>query len=122
MKRRILFVLGAMLCSPGFAAEAPSPVESEVTVSAIRRLAEMRKEIALAEDRFLTKYNELNQVREYAITCTLEAPTGSRFERRICRPAYVGNATATEAKGWFFGYGTPAAQLVMASKRDDFRK
>ena len=104
------------------AGKAAPPVDAEVTVSAIRKLAELRKEIVLAEDRFLAKYNELNKDREYAITCTSEPFTGSRFYRRVCRPEFVGMATSVEAQTWLQGHYAPPSVMVMESKKDGFRK
>jgi hypothetical protein len=130
MSRSILVVLCALLMplfQPAFAeqsgpGEAVPPVEGEVTVGAITRLAQLRKEIVVAEDRFLAKYNELNQVRQYAIKCSQEAVTGTSLYRRACRPEYVNTATADEAKGSLLGYYAPPAALVLASKKGGFRK
>ncbi len=88
-----------------------------MTVSAIKRLAELRQEIVVAEDRFLAKYNDLNQVRQYAIKCTDEAFTSTKLYRRQCRPEYVNRATADEATGWLFRHYVPPADLIVASKK-----
>ncbi len=123
----LLFVALAALSQPAFAQEsgttkvAPS-VDAEVTVSAIRRLAELRKEMLAAEDRFIAKYNELNKERQYAISCINEASTGSRFLRRVCRPEFVSNATGYEAREWFRNSYSPPAPVIIDSQRAGFRK
>ncbi len=110
----LLFVALAALSQPAFTQESGTakvapPVDAEVTVSAIRQLAQLRKEMLVAEDRFIAKYNELNKEREYAISCTDEAHTGSRFLRRVCRPKFVANATGYEAREWFRNSYSPPA-------------
>jgi len=123
----LLFVAMAVLSQPAFAQQSGTtkvapPVDAEVTVSAIRRLAELRKEMLAAEDRFIAKYNELNKEREYAITCNDEAHTGSRFLRRVCRPEFVSNATGYEARQWFRGSYSPPAPVIIESKTAGFRQ
>jgi hypothetical protein len=115
-----------VLSTPAFPEEAsqvgPPPVDAEVTVSAIQKLAELRKEIVVAEDRFIGRYNALNKDRQYAIKCNPEAFTGSRFYRRVCRPEFVADATGSEARGWFRGEPSAPAATMMESKKAGFRK
>lgn len=94
-------------------------VDAEVIVSATRTLAAMRKQILVAEDRFLAKYNSLNQVREFDVVCHDEAPTGSRLRVRSCRPKFIDKALEHEVQG---KAGLTRAATIMASKRDPFRK
>ena len=130
MNRSTFFVLCASLAAlsqPAFAEEAGTsnvgpPVDDEVTITATRKLTEMRKQIDEAEDRFLAKYNELNKERQYAIKCTEQAPTGSRFRRRVCVPEFVVDATLAEGQGWIGGYMVPDSAMVMQSKLGGFRK
>jgi len=130
MNRQLLVSACALLCalaSPAFAADSTgsrvqAPVDGEVTVRATRKLAEIRKEIRAAQDRFIARYNELNTVREYAIACSEEAPTGSGFSRYACRPQYVNTATADEASEWVLGHFSIPSGTVTASKREGFRQ
>ena len=130
MNRGILVVLCALLpalSQPAFTEEsgtskAAPPVDAELTVSAVRKLTEMRKEIALAEDRFVAKYNELNKERQYAIKCNDETYTGSRLNRRMCRPEFVADATGDETRGWLRGEVYSPASPVIATKNAGFRK
>jgi hypothetical protein len=116
----VLSLLLAALSQPAFTAEPA--VDAEVNVSAVRKLAQMRKEIQTAEDRFLAKYNELNQERQYAIKCNQEAFTGSKFYRRVCRPEFVSAATRDEAVTWVRGNSFIPSALVMESKQAGFRQ
>jgi hypothetical protein len=130
MNRRLLVsacTLLYALASSSFAADSTdnqvqAPVDGEVTVRATRKLAEIRKEIREAQDRFVAKYNELNTVREYDITCNDEAPTGSRFVRYACRPRYVNTATAGEASEWLTGHFSMPSATVTSSEREGFRQ
>jgi hypothetical protein len=101
----------------------------EVIVSATRTLTELRKEIDAAQDRLVAKYNELNQKPEFALSCDREAPTGSRFERHVCRAKFVDDAVGGHSRGFIEGLrgesgGNPALSgaVLMASKKSAFEK
>jgi hypothetical protein len=130
MSRGIFVVLCALsfaLCRPAFTEEArgtePAPhVDAEVSVTAQRQIDEMRKEVVAAEDRFLARYNELNQRREYKIICQRVTPTGTRFYHRECKPQFISDATEAEARGWLGGYSTPPSAMVISDKSPGFTK
>jgi hypothetical protein len=49
-----------------------------------------------AEDRFYSRYNELNSVDEFDVSCHEEARTGTRLSKRNCRALYEEQAIRTE--------------------------
>ncbi len=109
---------------PGTSVLAPR-VDAEVIVSATRTLAELRKDILVADERFLAKYNELNKVPEFAIACDEEATTGSRFLRRTCRAEFVTVAIREGAQDWFRGNAPTPTESVgrtIESKKGNFHK
>jgi hypothetical protein len=108
------------LVPPAFAADPP--VSAEVTVRAKRELEKIRLEINAAQDRFIDKYNELNKDPQYAMKCSEEAHTGSRFTHHKCVPEFVNTATSFEARGALDGHVVAPAALVIASKRDSFQQ
>lgn len=108
------------LIPPAFAADPA--VSAEVTVRAKRELEKIRLEIDAAQDRFIDKYNELNKDPQYAMKCSDDARTGSRFTRHNCVPEFVNTATNAEARGALDNHVVPPAALVIASKRDGFQQ
>jgi hypothetical protein len=54
-----------------------------------QQLSQMRKEYEELEDQFYDEYNKLNTDHQWDVSCEREAPTGSRFERRVCTPTFV---------------------------------
>jgi hypothetical protein len=84
----------AALCCMSFSAIPAAAPESnslldEVVVRGKRvKLAEMRKELLQLEDRFYSRYNDLNTSNDFDIHCVNEARTGTRFIKRSCRAVY----------------------------------
>ena len=123
MTRRFVAPLCALLfalAQPAVAAD--STVSAEVTVRAKRELEKLRLEIDAAQDRFIARYNELNTRPQYAMKCNDEAPTGSRFTRHKCRPAFVESAANAEVRAVLDGHFAPPPAVVAASQRDGFQK
>jgi hypothetical protein len=52
----------------------------------------LRAAMIEAEQRFYDRYNELNDVEEFDVNCRVEAPTGSRVNRRSCTAVFEDNA------------------------------
>ncbi|HXC60735.1 MAG TPA: hypothetical protein VN645_15575 [Steroidobacteraceae bacterium] len=86
----IVIALGCLALRPCGAAQ--SPVLTEVKAAAetdevlVRgaRLKQLKQAIVEAEDRFYSRYNELNKVDKYDIQCAEDAYTGSRIPQRHC--------------------------------------
>ena len=107
--------------------QAPPPID-EVTVGATRTLTELRKQIDLAQDRLISKYNELNKVPEFSIACEDNAPTGSRFLRHQCVARFSATATAGSSREFLngvrgeMGAGSMPSAMLIASKQRAFQK
>jgi hypothetical protein len=66
-------------------------------------LSDVRQAIVRAEERIYDRYNELNDRRDYDITCFEYAPTGKRLKTRVCEAGYVRDAKREEAMPLFRG-------------------
>jgi hypothetical protein len=65
----------------------------EVIVSGgLSSLSELRKAIVDAEERFLTRYNELNKSWQHDVKCVTYQPTGTRIPVRHCEPNFIADA------------------------------
>ena len=107
-----------------------APVD-EVVVEATRAtLVKLAKEVRLAEVRFYERYNQLNTVRDYAVNCSEEATTGTRFTLGYCRPVFQSKSTGAEGQsfaqivGQVGATGTPSApaSMTIAAARPGFQK
>jgi hypothetical protein len=88
--------------------DVPSP--DQVIVEGKRGdLVKAAKEVQLLEQRFFQRYNELNTKRDYAVRCYNEAPTGTRFKQKYCKPVYQTNAEAAEAREFMTALGRGAS-------------
>jgi hypothetical protein len=62
------------------------------------RLSELRSGIIAAENRFYSRYNELNTIRDFEISCIMDAPTGQKKKVRRCRTGLEVRARTEEAE------------------------
>ena len=72
-------------------------------------LVKAAKEVRLLEQRFFQRYNELNTKKNFAVRCYNEAPTGTRFKQKYCKPVYETNAEAAEAREFITAIGRGAS-------------
>jgi hypothetical protein len=80
----------------------------ELVVRGLRtRLSELRREVVELEERFYSRYNELNEIDDFDVHCGEEAPTGTLIVKRACEPVYASNAIRQEAVG-----GLQARQFI----------
>ncbi len=95
--------------APGASGTASTVVADpmqQVVVEATRtNLAKLAKEIEIAEFRFYQRYNELNTKPDYAIHCSNEASTGTRFKENECRPVFRNKAEQVAARDFLVGLG-----------------
>lgn len=86
-----------------FAAEATSPREEELLEEvevrgADARLSELRQEMSRLEEEIYARYNDLNKIGKYEVLCSDYARTGTRLERRYCRPRFEDDAKTEEGR------------------------
>lgn len=102
-------VLAALCLASAAAHAADSPESSaaggksldEIMVQGTT-LAALRTGMARLEDEFYRRYNELNSNDLYDVYCAVEARTGTRLERRYCRPVFEIRALQTEgSEHWY---------------------
>ena len=113
-----------LLLAVSAAAPGQEPID-EVVVSGAR-IEQLRSEVARLDDAFNARYNELNPVRDFRIRCAEEAATGTRFRRRVCRPAFQDEAQRDHARGFVnklnTGGSSPSAQLTISMRNEAFRE
>jgi hypothetical protein len=72
-------------------------------------LVKLAKEVLIAEERFYQRYNDINTKRQYMVRCYNEAPTGTRFKQKYCKPVFENEADATEARDFMMAIGRGAS-------------
>jgi hypothetical protein len=95
-------------------------VDDEVIVRG-RRGVELRLEIERAENAIFARFNDINSDDRFDIACRLEAPIGSRIDRRICQSndwreqdSNFGNAWLRHQRG---EGGPPPEVFIVAQQR-----
>ena len=83
--------------------DVSSETIEEIVVRGEKSLIQLRLELNRAEDKAFDLFNSLNSNDEYDIHCYMEAPTGSRIKRRVCRANFVVDATTNVAKAFQLG-------------------
>ncbi len=87
-RNAVLWIAAAALLHAGQLQAENSDSEAEeideVTVIGARPLADLRREITLAEDRMYAIFNELNTDDGYDIICKKETRIGSQIPKRVC--------------------------------------
>lgn len=86
----VVMVGAGLLSQASLATESSASKSSpatEVSDEVIVRgtpLWELRENVIKAEDRFYSRYNELNKVDDFDVDCRWDAPTGSHVKQRGC--------------------------------------
>lgn len=110
MMRRTLVSVLLLMQAAALAAMPPaesSPASPPVAASGNRdldeivvrgtRLSGLRAAIVEAEDRFYARYNEINEIRDFDISCIMDADTGQKKKFRRCRTQLQVRARTQEA-------------------------
>lgn len=97
----VVAVIAALAAMDGAAASEPGRASAqeldEVTVYGSQdHISNLRQAMVDAEDRFYARYNELNAVDEFDVSCRDEARTGTKLRRRSCRGLYEDRARHEE--------------------------
>jgi predicted glycoside hydrolase/deacetylase ChbG (UPF0249 family) len=78
-------------------AKTTTETEEVIVSGRLDDLSSVEKAISDAEDRFLDRYNELNDDSRYDVKCQMKATTGHRIALRHCEPGYVAEAKREDA-------------------------
>lgn len=90
---------GQTVLAAGAGPPAAGTVLDEVLVRAKRvRIDELRREVIRLEDQLYARYNDVNRIGRFDIVCSDDARTGTRIERRYCRPKFEDTAKAEEGQ------------------------
>lgn len=90
-----LVLLCGMARLPESAHAASDDTLDPVMVEGTRaKLGELRQQLVDLEDRFLERYNQLNQIPDFDVHCTVEASTGTLLKSRDCQAGYESRALA----------------------------
>jgi hypothetical protein len=88
----------------------------QVVIKAEReKLVKLQKEVQLSEQRFYTRYNQVNTKRDYAVKCVNEADTGTRFKRSYCQPVFANKAQEEQARRAFQYLGSSSTPSSTSS-------
>lgn len=82
------------------------PIE-EVEVTGQTSWLALRVEIEAAETRMFDLFNQLNDTRQFKISCEAVMVTGSRIAERECVPAYMKRARMSSAQNFLLFDLTP---------------
>lgn len=102
--RRAVCLAGVVLVHSLAEAAGVTPLPAdevldEVQVHGTRaRIDELRQEMIRLEDEIYARYNDLNTIDKYDVICSDYARTGTRIERRYCRPLFEDRAKAEEGQ------------------------
>jgi len=86
-----------------------APVDQVIVQGTRADLVKLAQQVLMAEERFYQRYNEINTKRVYMVRCYNEAPTGTRFKQKYCKPVYENEADATEARDFMLALGRGAS-------------
>ena len=84
-------------------AQDDGEVTDEIIVKGEKSLSALRREVWDLEEDFYSRYNELNDDRDYDVKCFFETPTGTRVKNHVCRARFVTNAYSAGAGKKRFG-------------------
>jgi hypothetical protein len=84
-------------------------VEQVIVEGTRADLVKLAQQVIQAEERFYQRYNEINTKRAYMVRCYNEAPTGTRFKQKYCKPVYENEADAAEGREFMMAIGRGAS-------------
>lgn len=78
----------------------------EIVITGEKSAFQLRQEVWRAEQKAYEVFNEYNDERRFEIHCSMQAPTGSRFERQVCKPNFEIEANRLHAQNFLETYRT----------------
>jgi hypothetical protein len=115
--RLAMFCLCAVPLHAVMAGEAPPPATA--AASAVN-LADLRKSMSKAEERFFALYNRFNRNADQQMSCNDSAPTGSRLSKRSCSTRAQTRANEELARNYMAaaaGFGADQGQQASAESK-----
>lgn len=82
--------------APAFAQQA-APEMEEIIISSELTSSRLLFQVDRAQDEIYRLFNEMMDDKEFRITCTRRAPTGSYIIERQCQPIFLSNAQARQS-------------------------
>ncbi|MCC6201503.1 MAG: hypothetical protein IT494_00685 [Gammaproteobacteria bacterium] len=80
--------------------ETPPAAIEEVTITAPRATRSQRLQLQRAEQRAYDLFNRYNDDKRFRISCSEEAPTGSKFKRQVCQPEFEQQALRAHGQAY----------------------
>jgi len=84
----LVFVAAILPTDLSHAAGKQQTLEEVIVSGSHLKPYELRQRIVEAEDRFYSRYNEINDEDEFDVNCIEFASTGTNLKHRICRPVF----------------------------------
>ncbi|MEM1175071.1 MAG: hypothetical protein AAGA33_00110 [Pseudomonadota bacterium] len=78
----------------------PEPVDNiEVTAKYQNMsLGKLRRELNRSAEDFYDTYNDLNDIDDFHVRCSMERPTGSRIRNHVCKAKFIEKAETKHAE------------------------
>ena len=103
--------------------EIAVPIDEVTVTGRYEKLSAMRKEYEQLEDKFYDEYNKRNTDHQWDIVCRMEAPTGTRFQSRVCTPVFVDKIMHDLYANGFQGDVTGGGLWIwIQAKKPDYQK
>lgn len=99
-------------------AQASEEAIEEIVVRGQKSLVHLRFEAYKAEDNFYSLFNQLNDDDDFDVRCYMEAPTGSRIRKRICRTKFEEDVAAQQGRELLLLGDPVAIEGVIARKKE----
>lgn len=97
----------------------------EIVVEEKMSLSKLRRQVWQYEEDFYAIYNDLNDDREFDVSCFYETPTGSHIKNHVCRARFVTDSYSNNAarQRWSARReGQQAANPEIVEKTAEFEK
>ena len=132
MCRRFLSSLVLLSCAAAVSAAQDStadaqivPIEEEieeVVVYGEKTLIVLREMVHRAEENFYDVFSELNENPEFDVRCFMEAPTGTRIPKHVCRAKFVTDAETEWGQAWIREWAAVPVHTAVAVKRKQMER
>jgi hypothetical protein len=100
--------------------EASAPAVDDEVIVRGRRGVELRLEIEGAENAIFARFNDINSDDRFDIGCRMQAPIGSRIDRRVCESNDWRDQAANFAAAWVRqsrGEGGPLPEVFLVEQQ-----